>query len=261
MKNLLLLFLFSFVWVCLLPLYPSVSVTEEKEIPENEYVLSVMLGMTADLLPEEALKAMAVTLRTYTAYHGKVLPVGSKEDIARATSLSHADAVYRAMYDAVYSTSGEVLTYSGKIINACFHTCSYKNTSDGDAPYLKSVPTPDESSYNGFFGEKTISQQEIYLYGKGEILSVSYGGDGKAKRVEFEHGSIDAAVFVSEFSLPSADFTVNSLPDGGYTVLTRGVGNGCGLSLYGAYLLAEDGKTYTEILNTYFTGVTLTRKT
>lgn len=261
MKNLLLLFLFAFVWVCLLPLYPSVSVAEEKALPDEEYVVSAMLGMTSDLLPEEALKAIAVTVRTYTAYHGKVLPQGSKEDIARATSVLQADAVYNAVRDAVYATSGEVLTYSGKIINACFHLASYKNTAEGDAPYLKSVPTPDESSYNGFFGEKTISPQEIYLYGKGEILSVSYGADGKARAVEFEHGSVDAADFAAAFSLASSDFTVNSLPDGGYTVLTRGIGNGYGLSLYGAYLLAEEGNGYTDILYRYFTGVLLTRKT
>ena len=58
MKNLLLLFLFTFVWVCLLPLYPSVSVKEENPVPEDEYVISVMLGMTEDILPPESLKAI-----------------------------------------------------------------------------------------------------------------------------------------------------------------------------------------------------------
>lgn len=252
MKNLLLLFLFVFVWVCLLPLYPSVSVAEEKTVPDDEYVISVLLGMTEDILPAEALKAIAVTVRTYTAYHGEVLPV---------SAVTRSDEVCAAISDAVHATSGEVLTYSGKIINACFHVSSYENTAEGDAPYLKSVSTPDESSYNGFFGEKNISPQEIYLYGKGDILSVSYGADGKAKTVELEHGSVDAAVFASEFSLVSTDFTVNSLPDGGYTVLTRGIGNGYGLSLYGACLLAEGGEGYTDILYRYFTGVLITRKT
>lgn len=252
MKNLLLLFLFTFVWVCLLPLYPSVSVKEEKPVPEDEYVISVMLGMTEDILPPESLKAIAVTVRTYTAYHGKVLPVAT---------VTPSDDLYGAVSDAVYATSGEVLTYSGKIINACFHTCSHKSTADGDAPYLKSVPTVDESGYKGFFGEKIITPQEIELFGKGNILSVSYGSDGRVKSVELEHGSVSQNEFTEYFSLNSTDFTVNSLPDGGYTVFTRGIGNGYGLSLYGACLLGDVGKSYTEILNTYFTSVTLTRKT
>lgn len=261
MKNLLLLFLFSFVWVCLLPLYPSVSVEEEKTLPDEEYVLSVMLGMGTDILPAEALKAVAVTVRTYTAYHGEVLPAGNVEEIAAVTSTSHADAVYTAMRDAVYATAGEYLTYSGRAINACFHTCSYKNTANGDAPYLKAVPTPDESSYPSFFGEKVITPQEISLYGKGEILSVSYGADGKASFIRFERGDVEAQEFARYFSLASTDLTVNSLPDGGYTVQTRGIGNGYGLSLYGAYLLAGEGKSYIQIINTYFTDTSVTRKT
>ena len=87
MKNLLLLFLFTFVWVCLLPLYPSVSVKEENPVPEDEYVISVMLGMTEDILPPESLKAIAVTVRTYTAYHGKVLPQEVKAALAFALSV------------------------------------------------------------------------------------------------------------------------------------------------------------------------------
>lgn len=251
MKNLLLLFLFCFLWVLLLPLYPSVGV-EEKQIPEEEYVLSVMTGVCKDILPEEALKAIAVTLRTYIYYNGACLPEG--EDV------SSDDSLYAALRNAVYSTAGEYITYSGHIINACFHLCSNENTADGDAPYLLSVPTPDESGYPGFYSEKTISAYDISSYGKGEIISVTYGDDGRVISVEFEKGYSNAKEFTGYFSLASNDFTLNSMPDGGYTVLCRGIGDGYGLSLYGACLLAEEGKSYRQITAHYFSGTSVTMK-
>lgn len=257
MKNLLLLFLFCFLWVLLLPLYPSVGM-EEKQPPEEEYVLSVMLGMCEDVLPDEALKAIAVTLRTYIYYNGKILPEG--ELITAVVSAEQGENLYNAVKRAVFSTEGEYITYSGRIINACFHLCSNKNTADGDAPYLLSVPTPDESAYPGFYSEKNISALEISAFGKGEIISVSYGSDGRVKSVEFEKGYASVSEFTEYFSLASNDFTLNSLPDGGYTAFCRGVGNGCGLSLYGACLLAEEGKNYRQIISHYFSGTCVTMK-
>lgn len=260
MKNLLLLFLFCFVWVLLLPLYPSVN-ESEKEPPDEEYVLSVMLGMCSDIFPDEALKAVAVTLRTYTYYNGEVLPEGSLENIITATSPEHGAKVYNAMRNAVYATEGEYITYSGRAINACFHVCSNKNTADGDAPYLLSVSTPDESGYPCFYSEKEITAFDISSFGKGGIISVSYGEDGRAVRVDFENGYVAADEFINFFGLASNDLTVNSLPGGGYTVLCRGVGNGKGLSLYGACLMAEEGSTYKQITAHYFSGTEITRIT
>lgn len=259
MKNFLLLFLFTFLWVALLPLYPSVGEKTEYVLPDDEYVLAVMLGMGTDILPAEALKAIAVTLRTYTAFHGKVLPEGRYEDICALTSEEHGKKVYSAMKEAVNATSGEYITFNGKIINACFHASSYQNTADGTEPYLKSSFTPDESSYPLFYGEAVITREEMLSFGKGEVKGVSYGEDGKAKRISFEKEDADVLEFIKYFSVSSVDFSLHLNADGGYTVLTKGEGNGLGLSLYGAYLLASDGKTYKQIICNYFYGAEITR--
>ena len=235
----------------LLPLYPSVGV-EEKTLPDQEYLLSVMSGICTDTLPEEALKAIAVTLRTYIYYNGNLLPEGD--------SSAMDDTVYTALKNAVYSTEGEYITYSGSVINACFHLCSYEMTACGDTPYLLSVPTPDESGYPGFYSEKSISSLDISNFGRGEILSVTYGEDGRAVSVDTETGAVAAMDFIEFFGLSSNNFTINSLPDGGYSVLCRGIGNGYGLSLYGACLLAEEGKTYRQIITHYFSGTLVTMK-
>lgn len=258
MRNFLLLFLLTFILVLLLPFYPSVGETKEHPLPDNEYVLNVMLGMGTDVLPAEALKAIAVTLRTYTAFHGKVLPQGSLEDICASTSAEHGEKVYNAMREAVYSTAGEYITYGGKIINSCFHLSSNQNTAEGKEPYLKSVSTADERSFPGFYGETVITREQIRAFGKGEIKGVSYGEDGKAKTVSFEKASVDALEFIKHFSVVSVDFTLHLNSDGGYTVLTKGQGNGLGLSLYGAYLLSLEGQTYKQIICRYFQGTEIT---
>jgi len=258
MRNFLLLFLLTFIFVALVPFYPSVVEKEEHPLPSDEYVLKVMLGMGTDLLPDEALKAIAVTLRTYTAFHGNVLPEGSLEDICASTSAEHGEKVYAAMKNAVYATSGEYITYGGKIINACFHLSSNQVTAEGKEPYLKSVSTPDERSFPGFYGETVITCEQILSFGKGEIKGVSYGGDGKAKRVEFEKTGIEVSEFINTFNIPSVDFSLHLNSDGGYTVLTKGEGNGLGLSLYGTYLLSLEGATYKQIICRYFQGTEIT---
>ena len=258
MRNFLLLFLFTFILVALVPFYPSAVEKETHPLPEDEYILNVMLGMGTDILPDEALKAIAVTLRTYTAFHGKVLPEGSYEDVCASTSEDHGQQVYNAMREAVYATSGEYITYGGKIINACFHASSNQFTAEGNEPYLRSVSTPDERAYPAFYGETVITREKMLSFGKGEVKGVSYGADGKAKQVIFEKEETNVLEFIKYFSVPSVDFTLHLNSDGGYTVLTKGEGNGLGLSLYGAYLLSLEGNTYKQIICRYFAGAEIT---
>ena len=46
-------------------------------------------------------------------------------------------------------------------------------------------------------------------------------------------------------------------PDDKYRVVSIGVGNSLGLSLYGAALLAANGESYEEIIQYYYNGVTV----
>jgi len=58
------------------------------------------------------------------------------------------------------------------------------------------------------------------------------------------------------FGLRSASFTVECTPDS-VTFFVTGYGHGVGMSQYGANAMAADGKTYTEILQHYYTGITV----
>ena len=56
--------------------------------------------------------------------------------------------------------------------------------------------------------------------------------------------------------LRSACFSIQQ-QDGEFSITTRGYGHGVGLSQWGAKAMAEQGKSWIEILAHYFPGTTL----
>ena len=60
----------------------------------------------------------------------------------------------------------------------------------------------------------------------------------------------------SLFGLRSACFTAEAAADR-VTFHVTGFGHGVGMSQYGANRLAQDGKSWQEILHWYYTGVTI----
>ena len=47
--------------------------------------------------------------------------------------------------------------------------------------------------------------------------------------------------------------------EGEIRIMTKGLGHGLGLSMYGAVELAKNGKSYQEILKHYYTGVEISQ--
>ena len=59
------------------------------------------------------------------------------------------------------------------------------------------------------------------------------------------------------FDLRSAVFSVEYRAESGFVFTVHGYGHGVGMSQYGANCLATEGKNYREILQYYYTGVTI----
>ena len=66
--------------------------------------------------------------------------------------------------------------------------------------------------------------------------------------------NIKGTEFRNIFSLRSANVEI-SQENGNIEMSVKGFGHGVGMSQYGADYLARQGKTYEEILKTYYTGV------
>ncbi|MBQ9941008.1 MAG: stage II sporulation protein D [Clostridia bacterium] len=256
-------------------------------MPMEEYIICVLSAEMPVSYGIEALKAQAVAARTYTLYciHNK------KESFNNAdvcTDYKHCQA-FKSMEEtkentnsqqfldicrAVRETSGEIITYNNETINAVYHACSDKKTEDAvevwgeEIPYLVSVNSRNENEMPGFESNLIISKEGFIKklnmsgydieYNMRFTLSTSVNSSGRVStlNIENENGivnKIKATEIRSVFSLRSCSFKVEIKDDNVYFYV-KGYGHGVGMSQYGAKLMAQQGKTYKEILTYYYSG-------
>ena len=258
-----------------------------------EYLPGVVRGEMPAAFEEEALKAQAVAERTYLYYRMASAPKENHPDADVCTDsncctawLSEADARtkwgdkfdrYEArVQQAVADTDGQVVLYEGAPIMAVFHSSSAGATAaSGDVwtaslPYLVSVKSPEDAdsvpnyySVNTFTaGEfRTIfckAHPEAKLSGDtaGWIGDVTLTDAGRVASAKVGGVSVTGKELRSLYGLRSAAFTVEAAGDS-VTFRVTGYGHGVGMSQYGANALAKEGKTWREILQWYYTGVTI----
>lgn len=114
----------------------------------EDYICSVVGAEVPQDWPMEALKAQAVAARTYACF--KIFQ--NKDGIYDVSSSEVKDQLYLGVASesfrgrgATSDTEGVVMTYSGNIIKAYYHSCCGGATQDGkdafqeDSPYLKAV--------------------------------------------------------------------------------------------------------------------------
>lgn len=267
--------------------------TKVEQMPLESYLIGVVRGEMPASFELEALKAQAAAERSYIYYQ---LSKGRKEvhpDADFCTDhtccsayLSEADAKEKWASDflpfnarvtqAVADTDGQVALYNGAPILAVFHSSSAGKTAaagdvwSGDLPYLASVSSP-ESAENvpNYYSTVTFSTEEagqLLLAAHPELKlagtpdkwfgDVTENGSGRVETVRIGGADIEGTEVRRIFSLRSACFTVAADAEG-VTFRVTGYGHGVGMSQYGANQLAREGKTWQEILEWYYTGVTI----
>ncbi|MEA4919551.1 MAG: stage II sporulation protein D [Clostridiaceae bacterium] len=191
---------------------------------------------------------------------------------------ANADFYYDKVQKAVDDTCGIIATYKGEPIAAVFHSTSSEKTESAvsvwgtDTPYLVSVESPGSEESPKYKGEVVISEEEFkekMLQAHPEMdFSESSDCWFRASNRSEAGGVIDVAVGGVRVSgvwlrqvlgLNSTNFTYKP-QDGMLYFNTTGYGHGVGMSQYGAKALAEEGKTYDEIIKWYYSGVDLTIK-
>ncbi|MBI4709579.1 MAG: SpoIID/LytB domain-containing protein [Nitrospirae bacterium] len=248
------------------------------EIPFEKYVEGVVASEIGKGWDIEAVKVQAVVARTYAAYY-KAVNAG-KDYHLTSSVLSQ---VYKGentdpwVAVAVKETEGEILTYEGKPIEAFYHSTAGGRTELPEEawgkkksyPYLKSVEYADESSPY-FSWKRKFSLKEIEkALGIKEIKEVSVAAftvTGRVKTLKItaensvkEINAGDLRRLLGYKELPSTFFTVKLF---GKEVIFdgKGYGHGVGLSQWGAYEMAKQGKTYKEILTYFYPGSVLQRQ-
>lgn len=183
--------------------------------------------------------------------------LGYQEDIDRASQ-------------AVSTTSGEVLTYGGKLIEATYFSCSGGRTEDAvavwgvDYPYLQAVESPGEENMENYRKEVYFTTQELEQ-ALGRTLSGSpttwlgwstYTEGGGVDTIYIAGMPYTGLELRSLLKLNSTAFTVTPLEDG-VLIKTAGKGHRVGMSQSGAQAMASRGSTYQAILAHYYPGAVI----
>nr|WP_041450365.1 stage II sporulation protein D [Amphibacillus xylanus] len=258
------------------------SVTNEIEsIPIEQYVASVVASEMPAEFELEALKAQALAARTYIIQY--LLATGSLDtDQAITDTVQHQ--VYKnqselkeqwgADYNwkmekitgAVLATSGQILTYQDEPITPAFFSTSNGKTENAEdywensLPYLVSVESPWDVSSPRYLDQKSIPIDEvesllgIRINAPVENPPTTYTDSGRVKTVQLGGEFFTGRQIREALKLRSTDFEIEQKDDH-LIFTTKGFGHGVGMSQYGANGMAEEGKTYQEIVEHYYQGV------
>ncbi|HJD42062.1 MAG TPA: SpoIID/LytB domain-containing protein [Candidatus Mediterraneibacter quadrami] len=253
-----------------------------------------LAGILAMEMPEgceaETAKALAVLIRTRLyrdAGSDENASVKERfltgEELADRQGMEEARKIFETYVQAVDATDDTVLMYQdGYAWTPYFQSGSGKTRDAGEVlgtdayPYLAVRECPADAEE---------AEMQEFIFNCGEIqelcrdfLVAEESGETAGKgysAADFEILSRDSAEYVHEMrigntvctgdqfrdalSLPSAAFTITAVPDDSRSVLitTTGKGHGLGMSIRTAERMAEEGKTYEEILGYFFEGADL----
>ncbi|SFQ27515.1 stage II sporulation protein D [Salibacterium halotolerans] len=268
-----------------IPVFRSETETVEQTGLE-EYVAGVVASEMPASFDIEALKAQALTARTYAAKQ-----IASPSEINLPDGALVTDTTMHQVYQneeelkeewgsdfewkmekvnkAVRATEGQVLTYEGKPITAAFFSTSNGHTENAEdywqnsEPYLQSVESPWDTSSPRYSNEITIPVAEVeqalgISLSKGAAGTVlSHTESSRVEEMEFGGETFSGREIREKLELDSTDFTV-SRQGNDMVFSTKGWGHGVGMSQYGADGMADEGKTYKEIVKHYYKGVEIT---
>jgi len=256
-------------------------------VPLEQYVQHVMMAESSNFQNPEALKAMAVTARSYA---DKFIGQHAKEgfDFCDTThcQVFYWRSVTPLVRAAAEATRGESLSYQGKPVAAFYNqncggtTAAASETwAEVSEPYLSIHQDPFCLRTGGFKWQTTLTHLQINkaLSASGsqppedwQALEIrSRNHSGRVRTLNLSGGKpagFPLAGSSFRFAVNRA-FGWNQIRSDLYDVRNvggkvlfsgRGAGHGVGLCQAGAEEMARQGKTYQEILSFYYPGAQVT---
>ena len=263
-----------------------VAENEIEDMDLEEYVTGVVAGEMKNDWPLEALKAQAILARTFVLKFCDTKQ--SRYDGADiSTSVEEAQAyapqnINDRIEQAVEETRGIVMSADGEYPYAWFFAHAGGVTelpsvaldyNDNDPEYLSVVQSPDSDKapdeVKNWTAEFTLSQVKAACRDAGldvdSVESVEAGEKGESGRLKtliVNGKSVSAPSFriaIGANKLKSTLVSSIDVKDGSVVFEGSGFGHGVGMSQWGAYALAEEGKSAEEIVQHYFNGVDLVK--
>lgn len=251
----------------------------------EHYLYSVLGGEMNGTWPQEALKAQAVAARSYALYQRQRSGNGTF-DVGDTPAWQVYDGVEdesTGTIAAVNATAGQVLTYSGQIIEAVFHSSAGGCTENVEdvwvqkLPYLRSVQNEYDQGAPVYQWTKNVSRSEMssLIAGVGNIISFQVEkqtpvcervvsmkviGDAGTRTLSGDAMRSTLGLKSTLFKIiPDASKSKEQVAVSGFQIVGRGFGHGLGMSQWGAYNMAQRGANYQQILLQYYQNTTLAK--
>lgn len=258
-----------------------------QEMKLEEYLAGVVAGEMFPDWPVEAYAAQAIFARSFTMDFVSQGGVKDKYGADVSTSIEETQAFNPAavtpeIKKAVEMTRGQVMTYDNRYVRGWFHAYSGGVTArakegldyqEEEPPFTKEAKLPDNEYVPEDVKEWTVEYSAAELQGLlaargvnvGQITGLEITERGPTERItkilvkgtqgEQEISGPEFRLAVDSTKMKSTLVKEFSFANGVLTITGTGYGHGVGLSQWDAYMLAKEGKSPEEIVQTFFDGV------
>ncbi len=249
-----------------------------KKMPLESYLEGVVAAEMEPTWPAQALEAQAIVARTFTLRKMNEGGVPSRGTNASTDPKEfqgyNASKVNDKVKAAVAATRGKVITYGGNPINAWFHSSSGGVTASAQeglgykkeaTPYAIPVTDiraePPHPWYHTFTNAEVSAAASAVGVNVGHVTSISVGRKGPSGRAEtLRINGRDVAA--PSFRIAIGDKTMQStllddvrMSGDSIYMKGRGFGHGVGMSQWGAWMMAQQGKSAEDIVGYYYRGI------
>ena len=245
---------------------------QQFKITLQDYIIGVVAAEMPASFHEEALKAQSIASRTYLINTMSTIPIDTTTNnqvyIDKQTMKekwgTDFETYYNKISKCVKDTKREIITYNNQPIKAFYHSMSngYTDSSinvfNEQYDYLNITKSYEENT------TRTITLSKQYFCTKLNIdcsnitiTNIDKDKSNRIKTITINNKLYNGTTVRNLLSLRSTDFTINILDDL-VEITTNGYGHGVGMSQYGANHMANDNKTYKEILLHYYQNTEIT---
>lgn len=259
-----------------------------KDTDINKFIVMVLadrLNMSSSV---EVIKAEAVMVRTdiYRIMGDDMKIDSDKLGIQYMTTQQMKnewgddyETNYNLISDCVAATGNQVITYNNRLIEAKYTWLSNGATLSGeqilgsDYSYLAKVECPEDIKSSDFLSVTVMQEKDFLKKMKkcykdigineddilGDIQIVSKTEDGYILKIQVGNVIMTGNNFAQNLGLNSSCMSIEECSDG-IKFTTKGKGDGFGVSINTADIMASQGSTYNEILAKFYSDTAITNQ-
>lgn len=246
---------------------------DKETLKIEEYLIGVVACEMPASFHEEALKAQAVSARTYLYNElSKDLNKQLTDDDQCFNTVDEMknkwkdeyEKYYEKISNAVKNTKDLVMKKDGNLFKSYYFSTSNGYTESSLSVFneqlLDSVASEWDKSANNYEVNTTFNKSSLekILGSFSKIEIISRNNTNHVLEVKVDDKTYTGIEFRKLLKLRSTDFTIKQDNDN-YIITTKGYGHGVGMSQYGANYLANNNYNYQEILEYYYQNIEIVK--